>query len=169
MKLFDRFRKQRKSTLDEPQQRTLPRPVRVDLGDILVHNEHFERLLQWAYYGATRPSWEIPSEAEMRTRIESMVAEHAANGTLDGLVPDLLDRFIQSWIEEIKAKICETHELALNQLGRLREQALVAKTEVTEKLADLRVQHALVQDTYRGAWEQLTGRDWDDVLSPNPS
>ena len=169
MSLFDRFRKQSKADASEPQQRALPRPARVDLGDILTHDAHFERLLEWAYYGATRPSWEIPSEAEMQERVEAMIDEHAAKGTLDGLVPDLLDRLIQARIDEVKAKVRETHEQALLQLGRFQEQAVVARTEVTEKLAEVHHRQMLAQDEYRDAWEQLTGRSWDDVLAaPGP-
>lgn len=171
MNIFSWFRRNRKRKT-EPEFRAFPKPIRVQLDDVQLHSDHFVRLPEWSVYRPVPVSWEIPNFAVQRKEIEKRIQRHAKKGTLDGLVPDLLDREIHHRCAEISSRIDAAHEQAVLQLTYYYEQGKLAQTDLTERVKELRKRQARSEREYRRAWLELTGEEPDDpgpraaVISP---
>lgn len=149
----------------EPEVRTLPRPVRVNLADHSIHTGGFTRYLEWDTYHPVPVSEEIPDLLVQLRSIENRIQSHAEAGTLDGLVPDLLDREIHNHCLEIRARIDAALERNRRQLTEFREQAECARTDLLLRVEELRHHHARSVREYDKAWQELTG---EPTATPKP-
>ncbi len=138
--------------------RTLPEPARVNLADQEVHDEHFVRLPEWSSYTPAPPVWQMPDAGAQRARIEALVAQHAQRGTLDGLVPDLLDREIHHEMEEVRTALDGAHTEAQAAAQRMWEQAKLAQVAAGREVANARERLSEAEDGYAHAYLILTGR-----------
>lgn len=155
MKIRNWFRRGKKETGPEPH--ALPKPVQVRLSDVSTHTGSFSRISEWDTYQPLPINGEIPNLVTQLQEIDMRIREHAGRGTLDGLVPDLLDREINQRCAEIKARIDAAHERNLRQLAELREQAKLAQTELTVRLNERQNTWRCAEAEYRKAWQELTG------------
>ncbi|MDO4716419.1 MAG: hypothetical protein Q4B08_02530 [Propionibacteriaceae bacterium] len=166
MSLMDFFRRRKRdASPTSPAPRSLPKPVRVELDSVQSHGTHFVRLPEWSSYQPGPVHWEIPDLVVQQAEIEERIQQHARNGTLDGLVPDLLDREIHQRCQEIHSRIDLAHEQAIRQLSYLYEQAKWAQTDLSERVRELIKRWARSQREYRRAWEELTG---EEPVGPSP-
>ena len=164
MSFLDWFRRSTKKT--EPESRIMPKPIQVNLSDVSVHTGGFTRFLDWDTYHPIPVSWEIP-DLEIQVReIEDRILAHASAGTLDGLVPDLLDREIHHNCAEIRERIDAARERNLRQLTEFREQAECTKADLMLRVEELRRRRARSEREFDKAWQELTG---EAPAIPEPS
>lgn len=136
--------------------RTLPRPVRVNLADIERHDGRFVVVPEWSSLSPAPPRWEIPEAGPQMAWIDGLVAAHAQSGTLDGLVPDLLDRLIAFKIDEVRAQIDEARVEGERLLQRLSEQAMMAQSALARETGEWKSRLAVAEAGYARAYEELT-------------
>jgi hypothetical protein len=155
MSLFTWLR-ERLAPSDPNPPRTLPKPVRVNLADIQRHDGHFVVVPEWSSLSPAPPRWEIPSAGPQVAWIDDLVAAHARAGTLDGLVPDLLDRAIAFTMDELRAQIDEAHVEGERLIQRLSEQARMAESALARKIHEQRNALVRAEVGYARAYEELT-------------
>ncbi|RRD48756.1 hypothetical protein [Arachnia propionica] len=143
----------------EPETRIMPKPVKVDLDDYRTHTSYFSRLSRWDIYRPLPMSEEIPDLEPQLRKIEERVTRHAADSTLDGLVPDLLDREIHENCAEVRARIDAAHEQAREMLKQFLEQAMAAEAELQQHITRLRHRRARSEREFCRAWQELTGEE----------
>lgn len=166
MSLFRRLRRLINRP-DSGQSRTLPAPQRVRAADYQTSGEQFHHLIDWSTFTPAPPAWSLPDAAEHYQWIDDEISAHAERGTLDGLVPDLLDRQITGKISECVTEIEAAHVQALRQQQELHEQAKIAQTNLATQLSEVRRALAEAERGYERAYEFLTWekpvRDLDPI------
>ncbi|HMR49484.1 MAG TPA: hypothetical protein PKE40_09485 [Arachnia sp.] len=137
--------------------RTPAGPVRVDLHDYETPGGHMCHLKDWDTWQPADPASELPAVEGQRQHIDALIQQHDASGTLDGLVPDLLDREIHYAMDEVRRRIDSAHtrngrtEQHLFEQAKLNQHLLGSQIEERERKLD--EVHAI----YSAAHEYLTG------------
>ena len=136
--------------------RTLPTPVRARIADHETPGEQFTHIEDWSSFTPAPPSWELPDIAGQLLWIDGIITSHAEQGSLDGFVPDLLDRWIAHERREYREKIESAHTHARWTQQRLYEQAKIAQTTLAVKLIEAREELTEAERGYERAYEFLT-------------
>lgn len=139
-----------------PPIRSLPQPTRVHLADHEEHGRRFVRVPEWSSLSPAPPAWQIPDLASQCTWIDDIVASHQDRGSLDGFVPDLLDRGIHHQIREAEREVRAAHHQALYTEHYLYQQAKLAQHELNVELSAARAGLSEAEQGYVRAYEALT-------------
>lgn len=140
-----------------PSVRSLPDLIRVNMSEREAYPSRFVRLQEWSTLLPTVPNWQIPDVVGQVAAIQARVDEHAREGTLDGFVPDLLDRAIAHEMAELRQQVEGAHTKAVFDIQYLYEQAHIAQRAVALELKQCLADYDRADEGYARAYAALTG------------